>query len=81
MLKTRNLDRLRRESVRLADFHVTPMCTPTRSQLMTGRACLVNAAMNLSNCRTLLRTGVPTMAEIFSWFQTLFSPCSVIKTR
>jgi len=28
------MDRLRSESVRFTDFHVTPMCTPTRSQLM-----------------------------------------------
>ena len=66
VLKTPNMDRLRSEGVRLTDFHVTPMCTPTRSQLMTGRACLVNKAMNVSSGRTLLRTDVPTMAEIFA---------------
>jgi arylsulfatase len=31
-LKTPHLDRLHSEAVRLTDFHVTPMCTPTRSQ-------------------------------------------------
>ncbi len=66
VLKTPRMDRLRAESVRLTDFHVTPMCTPTRSQLMTGRACLVNGAMNVSSGRTQLRTDVPTMAEIFA---------------
>src|SRR5262245_1130962 len=36
VLKTPNLDALARQSVRLMDFHVAPMCTPTRGQLMTG---------------------------------------------
>lgn len=37
VLKTPNLDRLRSESVRFEDFHVSPTCSPTRSALMTGR--------------------------------------------
>ena len=36
-LKTPNLDRLHKESVRLTDFHVSPTCAPTRSALLTGR--------------------------------------------
>ena len=36
-LKTPNLDRLHRDSVRLTDFHVDPTCSPTRAALMTGR--------------------------------------------
>ena len=36
-LKTPNLDRLYTESVRLEDYHVDPVCTPTRAALMTGR--------------------------------------------
>ena len=31
VLKTPNLDRLYRESVRLTSFHVDPTCSPTRS--------------------------------------------------
>ena len=40
VLRTPKLDRLHAESVRLEDFHVAPMCTPTRSQLFdrAGRA-------------------------------------------
>jgi arylsulfatase A-like enzyme len=64
-LKTPQLDRLHSESVRLTDFHATPMCTPTRSQLLTGRDALYNGAMNVSSGRTLLRRDLPTMAEIF----------------
>ena len=65
-LKTPNLDRLHAESVRLTDFHVCPMCTPTRGQLLTGRDCLRNGAMNVSSGRTLLRRGLPTMADAFA---------------
>jgi len=66
VLKTSNLDRLARESVRLTNFHVAPMCTPTRGQLMTGLDCLRNGAMNVSSGRTLLRRGIPTMANFFA---------------
>ncbi len=30
VLKTPNLDRLHHQGIRLTDFHVAPMCTPTR---------------------------------------------------
>src|SRR5262245_36020931 len=36
VLKTPNLDKLHSQSVRLTDFHVAPMCSPTRGQLLTG---------------------------------------------
>jgi arylsulfatase A-like enzyme len=66
VLKTPNLDRLHGESIRLTDFHVAPMCTPTRGQLLTGTDALANGAMNVSSGRTLLRTGFPTIADAFS---------------
>ena len=37
VLETPHLDRLAGESARLAEFYVHPVCTPTRSALMTGR--------------------------------------------
>jgi len=66
LLKTPNLDRLYDESIRFTDFHVAPMCTPTRGQLMTGVDCLRNLAMNVSSGRTLLRRDLPTMADLFT---------------
>ncbi|HAK97144.1 MAG TPA: hypothetical protein DCM87_19685, partial [Planctomycetes bacterium] len=75
VLRTPHLDRLRSESVRFADFHAAPMCTPTRGQLMTGRDALRNGAMNVSSGRTLLRRGIPTMADLFAasgWRTGLF---------
>src|SRR5579872_962881 len=37
IIKTPNLDRIYRESLRFTDFHVSPTCSPTRTSLMTGR--------------------------------------------
>ena len=65
VLKTPHLDQLHGESVRLTDFHVAPMCTPTRGQLLTGVDALRNGAMNVSSGRTLLRREFVTMPEIF----------------
>jgi arylsulfatase A-like enzyme len=66
VLKTPHLDRLYAESIRLTDFHVCPMCTPTRGQFLTGVDCLRNGAMNVSSGRTLLRREFPTLGNLFS---------------
>src|SRR3954468_16866818 len=65
VLKTPNFDKLHSKSVRLTDFHVAPMCTPTRGQLMTGIDALYNGASSVSAGRSFIRRGIPTMAEIF----------------
>lgn len=62
-LKTPNIDRLHGESVRLTDFHVAPMCTPTRGQLLTGVDALRNAAASVTAGRAVLRPGIPTLPE------------------
>ena len=75
VLKTPNLDRLHAESVRFTDFHVAPMCTPTRGQLLTGVDALRNGAINVSSGRTMLRRDIPTMADILAasgWRTGLF---------
>lgn len=36
-IDTPNIDRMAAEGVRYTDFHVTPMCSPTRAALLTGR--------------------------------------------
>jgi arylsulfatase len=66
VLKTPNLDKLHKESVRLTNFHVTPMCTPTRGQVMSGQYALRNGAMNVSSGRSMLRRGLPTIASLMS---------------
>ena len=65
-LRTPHLDRLHDESIRLTDFHVAPMCTPTRGQLLSGVDALRNQACNVSSGRTLLRRDLPTMADLFA---------------
>lgn len=64
VLQTPHLDRLHSQSIRLTDFHVAPMCTPTRGQLLSGRDCLANGAMNVSSGRTFLRRELPTIANV-----------------
>ena len=64
-LKTPNLDRLQAQSVRLAAFHVAPMCTPTRGQLMTGQDAVRNGATSVTDGRAFPRPGIPTMPSLF----------------
>ncbi len=66
VLKTPNFDAFAKESVRLTDFHVCPMCSPTRGQLMTGLAALRNGATSVTAGRTFVRPGLPTLPETFA---------------
>uniref|UniRef100_UPI0032165A72 arylsulfatase n=1 Tax=uncultured Draconibacterium sp. TaxID=1573823 RepID=UPI0032165A72 len=59
------LDKLYCQSARFSEFHVAPMCTPTRGQLMTGRDALKNGARWVGTENTHLRTDFPIMAEVF----------------
>ncbi|MCM2369465.1 arylsulfatase [Aporhodopirellula aestuarii] len=63
--QTPNIDKIARDGIRLTDFHVAPMCTPTRGQLMTGLDAFRNGASNVSSGRTLLKTDVKTIANVF----------------
>ncbi len=65
ILKTPHLDALHARSARLTDFHVAPMCTPTRGQFLSGRDAARNGAINVSSGRTLLRPELPTLADVF----------------
>lgn len=40
LIKTPYIDRFAKQSLRFNDFHVSPVCAPTRSSLMTGRYSL-----------------------------------------
>jgi arylsulfatase len=66
VLKTPNLDAFARQSVRLTDFHVCPMCSPTRGQLLTGLAALRNGATSVTAGRTFLRQGLTTLPQLFN---------------
>jgi arylsulfatase len=66
VLKTPNFDAFAKQAVRLTDFHVSPMCSPTRGQLLTGLAALRNGATSVTAGRTFLRPGIPTLADVFA---------------
>jgi arylsulfatase A-like enzyme len=51
-IDTPRIDALAREGVALTDFHVTPLCSPTRAALLTGRAPHAVGMRAVSNFRT-----------------------------
>jgi arylsulfatase A-like enzyme len=65
ILKTPNLDRLYSQSIRLTEFHVSGISTPSRSQLLTGVDNLRNRACQWGYGLEFIRHDIPTMAEIF----------------
>jgi len=65
VLKTPNLDKLHTESVRFTDFHVAPMCTPSRGELMTGMQAFRNGAVFVCQGKSMFRRGIPSMADMF----------------
>jgi arylsulfatase A-like enzyme len=66
IIKTPNMDKLHSQSVRLTDFHVGPLCAPTRAALMTGRYCSRTGVWHTVMGRSLLREDEVTMADVFS---------------
>ena len=66
VLKTPHLDALTKESVRLKRFHVSPVCSPTRSSLLTGRWNYRTGVVDTFVGRSMMRPGVPTLAEHLS---------------
>ena len=61
-----NIDRLHADGIRLTDFHVSPMCSPTRAALLTGRHCRHVGVRQTNNCTNLIARDVPTMADVFA---------------
>ncbi len=71
-IDTKNIDALATRGLQFTNFHVTPLCSPTRAALLTGRSQHAVGMRSVSN----FRTGFPhmlghitneaaTMAEIF----------------
>ena len=65
-IRTPNLDALHARSVRLTDFHVSPVCTPTRGALMTGRCPNRIGIWHVVMGPSQLRKSETTMADVFS---------------
>jgi arylsulfatase A-like enzyme len=51
-IDTPNIDALAAGGLRFTNFHVTPLCSPTRAALMTGRANHAVGMRSVSNFRT-----------------------------
>ncbi len=65
VLKTPNLDTLHGESVRLADYHVSPTCSPTRSAFLTGHWTNRTGVWHTIMGRSMLRENEVTMGQVF----------------
>ncbi len=65
VLKTPNLDRLYEQSVRLTQFHVCPVCSPTRACLMTGRYNYRTGVVDTYAGRSMMAPEEKTMALFF----------------
>lgn len=66
VLKTPHLDAFTKESVRLKRFHVSPVCSPTRSSLLTGWWTYRTGVVDTFIGRSMMRPGVPTLPEHLS---------------
>jgi arylsulfatase len=64
ILQTPTLDRLANESVQLTDFHVAPLCTPSRGQLMTGLDAYHNKAATVGSASGIVKRDVDMMPEL-----------------
>lgn len=58
------LDQLAKESIRLNNFHVSPVCAPTRSSLMTGRYSLRTGIRDTYQGGAIMATSEVTIAEM-----------------
>ena len=64
VLETPALDQLARQSARLTEFYVHPVCTPTRAALMTGRYPQRTRAFDTWVGRAMLDPAEVTIAEL-----------------
>ncbi len=64
-IQTPNIDALHADAVRCTDFHVSPLCTPTRGALMTGHRPIRNGAWATTWGRSMLRRDETTLADVF----------------
>lgn len=63
-IKTEVIDNLARESIRLNNFYVSPVCAPTRSSLMTGRYSLRTGVHDTYNGGAIMASDEVTIAEM-----------------
>jgi arylsulfatase A-like enzyme len=64
VLRTPNLDRIAREGAELTQFHVNPVCSPTRSSLLTGRYYYRTGVVDTYMGRSMMYNDEVTIAEV-----------------
>lgn len=62
-IQTPNMDRLSKDGVTLTSFYVSPVCTPTRANLMTGRYNYRTCAIDTAYGRAMMHPDEVTLAE------------------
>ena len=65
-LDTPNIDRLAREGVQFQSFYVSPVCSPTRASLLTGRYNYRTGVVDTFLGRSLMHPDETTLAEVLS---------------
>lgn len=65
-IQTPNLDRLGRQAVRFESFYVSPVCSPTRASLLTGRYNFRTGVVDTFIGRSLMHGDETTLAEMLS---------------
>ncbi|MFH6602927.1 arylsulfatase [Maribacter algicola] len=63
-IKTPNIDAFAKAGVRFNNFHVSPVCAPTRSSLMTGRYSLRTGIRDTYNGGAIMASTEVTIAEL-----------------
>ncbi len=70
-IATPTIDALARQGLRFSNFHVMPLCSPTRAALLTGRnphrvgvRFLADADTGFPNARGYIRHDVPTLPDV-----------------
>jgi len=64
VLKTPNLDAFAKSSVRMTNFYVCPVCSPTRSSLLTGRYNYRTGVVDTFIGRSMMHSDETTLAEL-----------------
>ena len=63
-INTPTIDAFARQSIRFNNFHVSPVCAPTRSSLMTGRYSLRTGVRDTYNGGAIMASSEFTLAEM-----------------
>ncbi|MFW5846140.1 MAG: arylsulfatase [Planctomycetota bacterium] len=66
VLQTPHMDALAVEGVSFDQFHVTPMCAPTRGAFLSGVHPLRNMALSTTDGRHCLRPDLPCLPQAFA---------------